>query len=509
MFNLLRDSPWWTASVTLAGYLLTLVLVRWVLLLKKDSPASTVAWIMTIVLLPFVGGLLFLVFGVNRVNRRAVAKRAGELRVDALTPSQTEHRVFASESAQEPDRTLMRLQTAVGRFPAVGGNTVEVLDDTNRTFGLIEQAVESAKDSIHLEYYIWKPDRTGTRLRDLLVTRARDGVQVRLLYDGIGSLWLTRRFLRPLTDAGAEVAAFLPGASFRERWSLNLRNHRKIVVVDGRVAFTGGMNIGDEYLGLGGDGGVRGMLGLAPKAKRGFWRDTHLRCEGPVVAQLQQVFFEDWFFATGSVPGGERGVGGLFPIPGRPGSAVAQAVANGPVGGTASGERAYPRGLSSLFLTAITSARRTIDLTTGYFVPPSAISQALEAAAWRGVRVRLLVPGTGGKPWTIFAGRSEYDSLLSAGVEIYEYRRGTLHAKTLAVDGTWSLVGSANLDARSFYLNFEVGLALYDDRTAERLADRFDADLDRATRIELEAWSRRAGWRVLAENFCRMFAPVF
>ena len=483
--------------------------MRWVLLLKKDSPASTVAWIMAIALLPFLGGLLFLIFGVNRVNRRAAAKRAGELRIDALTPSQSEHRVFATECDQEPDSTLMRLQTAVGRFPAVGGNRVEVLADTNRTLGLIEQAVDAAETSIHLEYYIWRPDRTGARLRDALVKKARAGVRVRLLYDGIGSLWLTRRFLRPLTDAGAEVAAFLPGASLRERWSLNLRNHRKIVVVDGRVAFTGGMNIGDEYLGLGGDGGLRGMLGLAPKAKRNFWRDTHLRCEGPAVSQLQQVFFEDWYFATGAVPGGERHVAALFPPPGRPGQAVVQAVANGPVGGTAVGERAYPRGLSNLFLTAITGAKRTIDLTTGYFVPPGPIAQALEAAAWRGVRVRLLVPGTGGKPWTIFAGRSEYDSLLSAGVEIYEYRRGTLHAKTLAVDGTWSLVGSANLDARSFYLNFEVGLALFDDRTAQQLADRFDADLARAERITQRAWAERGSWRVLAENFCRMFAPVF
>ena len=269
------------------------------------------------------------------------------------------------------------------------------------------------------------------------------------------------------------------------------------------------MNIGDEYLGLGGEGGWRGLIGRAPRAKRRFWRDTHLRCEGPAVGQLQQVFFEDWYFATGAVPGGERHVRDLFPDPGSPGNAVAQTVANGPVGGTASGEQAYPRGLSNLFLTAITAAKRSVDLTTGYFVPPQAVAQALEAAALRGVRVRLLVPGTGGKPWTIFAGRSEYDSLLSAGVEIYEYRRGTLHAKTLAVDGTWSLVGSANLDARSFYLNFEVGLALYDDRTAHRLAERFDADLARATRIELETWSRRSGWRVLAENFCRMFAPVF
>ena len=510
MFDWLPVPTWLAAAVSVAGYLLTLVLVRWVLLLKKDSPASTVAWIMAIALVPYLGGLLFLIFGVNRVSRRAALKSAGDARIDAVTPSLAEYRVFPSESDQEPDRTLMRLQTAVGRFPAVGGNRVEVLDDTNRTLGLIRRAIENATHSVHLEYYIWRPDRTGTALRDLLVAKAAAGVSVRFLYDGIGSLWLTKRWLAPLRGAGAEVAAFLPGAGFRERWSLNLRNHRKVIVVDGREAFTGGMNIADEYLGL---SAGRGWFGGVKKTDRAWWRDTHLRVEGPAALQLQQVFAEDWFFATGKELGGEFAGGRLFPDPAASGktagSAVCQCVPSGPVGPTAKGERTAPRDLPNLFLTAITSARTSIDLTTGYFVPPLAIAQALEAAAWRGVRVRLLVPGVGGKPWTIFAGRSDYECLLRAGVEIHEYRGGTLHAKTLTVDGTWSLVGSANLDARSFYLNFEVGLALYDDPTAERLSARFTADTAKAERIEADAWARRAGWRVLAENFCRMFAPVF
>ncbi|MFH5803146.1 cardiolipin synthase [Alienimonas sp. DA493] len=509
MFDWLPVSGWLAAVLTVDGYLLTLVLVRWVLLLKKDSPASTVAWIMAIVLVPYLGGLLFLVFGVNRVNRRAELKAIGDARIDAVTPSLNEYRVFPSESTQEPDRTLMRLQTAVGRFPAVGGNRVEVLDDTNRTLGLIRREIEAATSSIHLEYYIWKPDRTGTALRDLLVRKAAEGVEVRFLYDGIGSLWLTRRWLRPLREAGAKVASFLPGASLRERWSLNLRNHRKIVVVDGKVAFTGGMNVGDEYLGLARTGGWRHWFGKAAKERRRWWRDTHLRVEGPGVLQLQQVFAEDWYFATGVVLGEEEEHEELYPEPVSRGSAIVQCVPGGPSGPTPVGERSVPRGLPNLFFTAITGARKTIDLTTGYFVPPLPIVQALEAAAWRGVRVRLLVPGVGGKPWTIFAGRSDYDVLLRAGVEIHEYAAGTLHAKTLTIDGTWSLVGSANLDARSFFLNFEVNLALFDDRTAERLVERFDADLKKATRITPESRAARAHWRVLAENFCRMFAPVF
>ncbi len=521
MLDGIPATGWLAAALSLGGYLLTLILVRWVLLLKKDSPASTVAWIMAIVLVPYLGGLLFVVFGVNRVNRRAELKAAGDARIDAVTPTLDEHQVTPEEAVGEPDRTVMRLLSAVNRFPAVGGNRVEVLDDTNRALGLIRREIAAATSSIHLEYYIWKPDRTGTALRDLLVEKAAEGVTVRFLYDGVGSMWLSRRWLRPLRDAGAEVASFLPGASFRERWSLNLRNHRKIVVVDGRVAFTGGMNVGDEYLGLARAGGWRGWFGAPAKERRRFWRDTHLRVEGPAASQLQQVFAEDWYFATGAVlgddaesgnePAGGR-IGAHFPKfePDAAGDgAVVQCVPGGPSGPTAAGERSVPRGLPNLFFTAITAAERSIDLTTGYFVPPLAIVQALEAAAWRGVRVRLLVPGVGGKPWSIFAGRSDYDVLLRAGVEIHEYHAGTLHAKTLTVDGTWSFVGSANLDARSFYLNFEVNLALYDDATAVRLGERFDADLTHATRVTAEDRAARASWRALAENFCRMFAPVF
>ena len=465
------------------GYLLSLVLIRWVLLLKKENSASTVAWVMAIAFLPYLGGLLFLVFGINRVRRRALSKESGDERIDRLTPSLSEYRVLSDELPAGLDRTLHRLVSRTGRFGPVRGNDVEILDDTNRALGLIEQAILSARETIHLEYYIWSPDRTGTRVRDLLVRRAREGVKVRFLYDGIGSLWLSANWRRPMVEAGIEVAAFLPGAGWRERWSLNLRNHRKIVVVDGRTGFTGGMNIADEYLGR--------------RGERGYWRDTHLRVTGPAVLQLQQVFAEDWYFATGE----ELIADELFPDPGTPGDVTASVVAGGPSGAV--------RTLPVLLFSAVNEARNSLHLATGYFVPPEPFARALEAAAWRGVRVRLLVPGATGYPWTRYAGRSYYERLLQAGVEIHEYARGSLHSKTLTVDGRWSLVGSANCDNRSFYLNFEAGLALHDPRLARRLEEQFGEDLDHAVMIDPATWNTRAGWRVLTENACRMFAPVF
>lgn len=477
------SNGWLALALSGVGYLLTLLLLRWVLLMKKEQPSSTVAWVMAIVLVPYVGGLLFLVFGINRVDRRARLKIAADRAIERQLPGVTPYQVLGEEIAHPLSRTLMRTAARAGRIPATNYNVVRLSCDTNEALGLIEQAIATAEKTVHLEYYIWQRDKTGTRIRDLVVSRARHGVNVRFLFDGIGSLFLNERFLKPMRDAGCEVAAFLPGATIRERWSLNLRNHRKIAVIDGRIGFTGGMNIGDEYLGL--------------NRNRGYWRDAHLRIEGPAVLQLQQVFAEDWFFATGE-PLTDLA---MYPDPGEVGSTIAQVITGGPTG---------PSNVTRVVLfEAIAQARKSVTLMTGYFVPPVELAMALEAAAMRGARVRMMVPGRSSYLWTIYAGRSYYDSLLEAGVEIYEYQRGAMHAKTITIDGEWSLVGSANLDSRSLALNFEVGLAVADSRIASQLESQFDDDLKDCLPIDGTGWNERPTWQVLAENTFRMFAPIF
>jgi cardiolipin synthase len=252
--------------------------------------------------------------------------------------------------------------------------------------------------------------------------------------------------------------------------------------VDGQVAFTGGMNIGDEYLGQ--------------VHRLGFWRDTHLRLRGPCVLQLQAIFAEDWYYATGE----ELTNPGLFPAPEEVGTMLAQVIDGEPRG-------AYDA-FHSVFFAAITEARKEILLTTSYFVPPPALSVALETAALRGVRVRLLLPSRAAHRWTVWAARSYYQSLLECGVEIFEYQRGQLHSKVLIVDGHWSLVGTPNFDARSLELNFEVGVAVYDRRAADLLADQFEQDLEYADKIALDDWIKRPKRTVLIQNFCRLFSPV-
>ncbi|MBW3543211.1 MAG: cardiolipin synthase [Planctomycetes bacterium] len=468
--------------LAVAGYLAQLLLIRWVLLLKKRQSPASVAWIFAIVGLPILGGLLFLIFGVNRVERRAARKQRASRAIARFLPTLTEYQVIPGEALSPQQHRLMRLATRVGETACLVGNQVEVLNDTNRTLGLIEQAVQAARETLHLEYYIWQPDKTGTRLRDLLIERARQGVQVRFLYDGLGSLRLSRRFLRPMYDAGIHVASFMPSARWTRFLSLNLRSHRKIVICDGQVGFTGGMNIGDEYIGR--DPGI------------GYWRDTHLRLAGPIVLQLQQVFVEDWYYATGE----ELTHPEIFPPPSESGTIEAQVLAGEPSGDVFT--------FHSLMFAAINEAQHRILLTTSYFIPTDALTTALETAAHRGVRVRILVPGRGEYWWTRFAGRSFYQELLEAGVEIWEYQRGMLHSKTLMIDGEWSLGGSPNFDARSLMLNFEVGVAIYDTRVATALEDDFERDIKDAKRVVLGEWEQRRTWRLLAENTCRLFSPI-
>ena len=468
--------------LSLLGYGLTLLLLPVVLLVKKRQPVSSVAWMLSIVFIPIGGAVLFLLFGINRVERRKASKLRAAERLSEQRPQWAEHDRPPREDDRIETRRLMRLaQRLTDSWPTFG-NDIELLTDTNRTLGLIEQAIHNARESIHLEYYIWQPDRTGTRLRDLLIRKAREGICVRFLYDGFGSFWLTKRFLRPMREAGIQIATFLPGQTFRERWSLNLRNHRKIAVVDGRVAFTGGMNIGDEYIGR--------------SSAIGFWRDAHLRVIGPEVRRHQLVFAEDWLFATGEVlPDTES-----FPPTPTTGTVTAQTVSGGPEEETSV--------FQALMLAAINEAQDRLLLVTSYFAPPTAIITALENAAFRGVRVRLLLSGRLNHVGALLAGRAIYDSLLNAGVEISEYQRGLLHSKTLTIDGHWSLVGSANLDCRSLFLNFEAGVILYDERLAQQLEQQFEQDAKDSIRINPADWDRRPWFHIVAENLCRLFTPV-
>jgi cardiolipin synthase len=380
------------------------------------------------------------------------------------------------------EQELITLSNRIGRRFPTCGNDVRLLVDVNNTYKALQDAIEGATHHVHLLYYIYNPDNTGKRFRELLVQKAKEGVHVRLLGDGVGSFGLST-FMIPLTQAGGKVAEFLPVGKFSRHWHPNLRNHRKIAIIDGKEAFTGGVNIGDEYTGR--------------KRRVGAWRDSHLQIRGPSVNHLQEVFAEDWHFATGEDLLSER----WYPEHHEPvGDHTVQIIASGPDTET--------QPIQRIFFTAVTSAEERVYLTTPYFIPDQAMLVALETAALRGVDVRLLLPFRSDMRLVLHAGRSYYDQLLANGVKIYEYQPGILHAKSMVVDDGWATVGSANMDVRSFRLNFEVNAAIYGPAFANELAEVFERDLQQARRVTMDDVENKRITSRMAESLARVLSPV-
>jgi cardiolipin synthase len=455
-------------------------------LIRRKEPSSTIAWILTLVFLPALGAILFLLFGRDRVRWPARRKRQADALIGAMVLAETGDRGLdlsvGPVELNDLEKQIFLLGSQLSQGLATNGNRVDVLAEGQVVYDTLGAAIDEARHHVHAEYYLIRNDQTGAWFRDKLVQAAKRGVEVRLLCDGYGCLALGRGWRRPLRRAGVKVGLFMPMRSLLLQ-PVNLRNHRKIVVVDGRLALTGGVNIGDEYRGE-----MRGI---------GRWRDTHLCIEGPAAAGLQRVFLQDWFFATGEGVDPKR----YFPSTnGALGKATVAVVPSGPDTRT--------EAIHRLFFAAISGATERVWITTPYFVPDAAMFVALQVAAMRGVDVKLILPSRSNHRVTFHAGRSYYEQLLEAGVHIHEYTPGMIHAKTMVVDGRIVLVGSANMDMRSFRLNFEVHALLHDERTAKDLEARFLTDLAQTAPVTLGAWSQRPWhWRI-AEGAGRLVSPL-
>lgn len=460
-----------------------MILSVWIML-EKRAPLATVSWILALAAFPGLGFVIYFLLGPRRLRRRRRLRGEARRRVIASLPRVLLDRSGAvRERVPTRSRQVMTLALNNADSPLHGGNRVRLLRNGNECYAAMEAAIAAARHHVHLEYYIFAPDRVGTHFLNLLARRASEGVQVRVLVDAVGSFALRGRALQPLLKAGGRVVSFNPATLARLR--MNLRNHRKIVVCDGSVGFTGGLNIANEYAGLDPD--------LGPI------RDTHLEIRGPAVHALQMVFLEDWNFATGgSVTGTE-----YFAEDGQAGpgdDSLVQIVASGP-------DDDWPV-IRQVYFTAIASAKERIRATTPYFVPDESVLSAFVTAAMRGVDVKLLVPRRSDSAVITAAARSYFDDLLRAGVRVFEYRPGFLHAKTLTVDGILSSVGSANLDCRSFHYNYEVNAIVFGQDTARALEGMFDEDLKDAREVTLADRSRRRFHRRLAEAGARLLSPL-
>jgi len=476
---------WRIAALVLSslGYLFALLLIPRIIL-ERRQPAATVAWVLSIALLPVVGVPLYFLVGGRRIRRHILAKidRVGS------AGSSVENRVRPGELPTEAAAYCSRVLSAAGAFPAVSGNRVEFITKGERAYGTLLEFIEEARDHLHAQFFILDVDAVGKRFIHALAARARGGVRVRLLLDAVGSWRALRRLVRPLRMAGGEVAEFLPALPLHRKWSAHLRNHRKLLIADGRVAFTGGMNVGKRY------------MGVRPDPMR--WRDSAIVLRGVAVRDLQALFLDDWAFATEeTLPAGH-----LFPsLAALPGGGDAttplQVVASGP-------DRALRPIYQGLFA-AFAGARKRIWIETPYFVPDEAIGTSLENAALRGVDVRLIVPERSDLKMVWLAGRSYFDDLMLAGVKIHLYSPTNLHAKVLVVDEAVGVVGSSNVDIRSFFLNFELGIFLYGRRDIRALAAQFEEDLARSRRLDPDRFARRSRPIRLLEDSCRIFSPLF
>lgn len=480
-------TPSVSTAILLSADAAALIAVPSVLMRRAGRPLASISWVLALLALPFVGVLSWLLLGRGylRRQRNSCRKSRAILCARCPPPAMEEHPLPPRVQQIAPFAIASRRWTD-GAFPPRTAARARVLCDGRVAFPAMRASIDDAKSEVLALFYIWQADETGADIARRLAARARAGTRVRVLVDSVGSSVFMRRHAPQLRAAGAYVAAFLP-ARFRP-WSptFNFRNHRKLLVVDGLVAYTGGMNVGDEY------------------AER--WHDLAVEVRGAVVGQLRDVFVEDWHFATGEV---------LAQVEHQYSEVRGDEVCGDEVGSDApvcvvlaSGPDRDENRVHDAFFLAITAATRRVWLTTPYFIPSPAISAALRGAALRGVDVRLLLPGRGDLRIVELASKSYYEELLRAGVKLFEYQLATLHAKSLVVDDDVVIMGSANTDIRSFRFNFELVCLFFSPVMALELERVFEADLQHSRVVGLESVLTRPSHRVLLEATAHLMSPL-
>jgi cardiolipin synthase len=417
-------------------------------LLTKPDPRSALGWIATCWLLPFAGTILYLLFGVNRVRTRARQLRAG------LTPAGGAR---DSRLADDFATQLTRIGDAVTQRPRLPGNQVMALENGENAFPLMLEAIRTARRSIWLSTYIFETDEVGREFIGALAAAAARGVQVHVLVDGIGEWYSWPHAVRLLRHAGVRAARFLPPRLAMPVFSLNLRNHRKLLIVDGEAGFIGGMNIGGREVG---------------KAHQRRMADLHFRVVGPAVAQLAECFAADWQFAAGET------LAAPTPAQASAGECICRVITEGPDEDSDK--------LLFVILGAIAVAHRQVLIMTPYFIPPPELTAALQTAAMRGVEVCLVLPARSNLRYVDWATRRWLPPLLERGVQVYLQPPPFSHTKLLVIDGSYAQVGSANIDPRSLRLNFEIAMEVYDGSVCAQLASYILSAREHAARLTAE-----------------------
>jgi cardiolipin synthase A/B len=449
-------------------------------ILYARTSQGAIAWALSLISFPYVAAPLYLVFGRKKFQGYVAARRAGDRQIDHLYEALAATLAPLRKMADGNQQNHGVLETLAG-FPFTGGNTTRLLVDGEATFEAIFAAIDAAQKYILVQFFIVRDDELGRKLQSRLIGRARAGVTVYFLYDEIGCIGLTKSYREELAQAGVQFKPFRTARGLKNRFQINFRNHRKIVVADGIAAYVGGHNVGNEYLG---------------KSERfGHWRDTHVEIRGPAVGPIQLTFVRDWYWATGELPALNWACAGEA-SPGVPVLAVQTSPADG------------VDICTLLFLALISEARERLWITSPYFVPDETVYDALQLAAIRGVDVRIMLPAKPDHILVYLSAFSYLESAESVGVKFYRYNAGFLHQKVMLVDDKLAAIGTANLDNRSMRLNFEITVLCADPlfaRDVESMLVRDFADCTAATRDDLQS---RGVWFRLGVRLARLLSPV-
>ncbi|MBO9607518.1 MAG: cardiolipin synthase [Paenibacillaceae bacterium] len=459
--------------------LLFIFQVATILVLEFRQPSKAIAWMLILFIFPIIGFVLYYFLAKGYKNRRTI-RRKGNRHMREVRRDLLRERKKSPDINRDP--RLFGLLHNLPGSPATECNDVTILTNAAPTFEALLDAMAHAQDHIHLEFYTIRHDKIGTRFQEMMIRKAKEGVTVRLLYDGVGSIELNDKYVRTLREAGVETGCFLPPFIALVDKRLNYRNHRKIAVIDGKVGFLGGINIGDEYL-----GGNR---------KLGFWRDTHMMLKGDAVYFLQQTFLADWAFATGHAINGPQ----YYPEHDCDKQESVQIVNSGP-------DSSWDT-ILEVYFAAISTAKRRVHIATPYFIPDQSMLMALKTAAVSGVDVKIIIPSVADTHVVYWASLSYLDELLQAGVRFYKYKKGFIHAKVLITDQTLASVGTANMDMRSFYSNFEMNAFMFDNELIDRLEADFRRDLLDSEEITLAEFSKRGRLQRGKEVMARLLSPL-
>ena len=469
-------------------YIVTIVFMVVLVIQQRGDPMKTIAWLLVVTFLPFLGIALYFYFGKNYRKEKIFSRKelTDSKQIKLLAKYQPDNKTDASCWSDKviADKVhIMKMLYNSDKALLTERNRVKILVNGKVTFEHIITELEKAKKHIHLEYYIIDDDQIGNEVRRILIRKALEGLEVRVIFDDIGCWSLSDTFIQSMKNAGIQVFPFMPVRFPYFTSKINYRNHRKIIVIDGKVGFVGGMNIADRY--------ISGSGELGP------WRDTHLKIEGEAVYSLQSVFLLDWYFVS------KRNIHDqdqYFPPVEISDRHLVQIVVSGPDSDWAS--------IMQTFFSAIATAKSYIYISTPYFLPNESILTALRTASLSGVDVRMLLPEQPDSKLVHWSSFSYVSQLLDAGVKVYLYQKGFTHSKLMMVDDVFCSIGTANMDIRSFDQNFEVNALMYDQRITIAMRNIFMNDIKDLQCIDINDWEKRPRWIVFRESVARLFSPL-